>query len=106
MIAAHHAGPLRLSEGTARDLLIGIQYVGHGGHTIRSGGRVVKNVAGYDLMKLMNGSFGTLGIITEVAFKARPIPGNYTLAIALAAGRHKRVCRRTRTPRRGTLRAS
>lgn len=82
MIAAHHAGPLRLSEGTARDLLIGIQYVGHGGHTIRSGGRVVKNVAGYDLMKLMNGSFGTLGIITEVAFKVRPIPGNYTLAIA------------------------
>jgi len=82
LIAAHHAGPLRLSEGTARDLLIGIQYVGRGGRTIRSGGRVVKNVAGYDLMKLMNGSFGTLGIITEVAFKVRPIPGNYTLALA------------------------
>jgi glycolate oxidase FAD binding subunit len=82
MIAANHAGPLRLSEGTARDLLIGIQYVGHGGRAIRSGGRVVKNVAGYDLMKLMNGSFGTLGIITEVSFKVRPIPGNYTLALA------------------------
>ncbi|MFZ1887809.1 MAG: FAD-binding oxidoreductase [Candidatus Binataceae bacterium] len=82
MIAAHQAGPLRLSEGTARDLLIGIQYVGHGGRTIRSGGRVVKNVAGYDLMKLMNGSFGTLGIITEVSFKVRPIPGNYAVAIA------------------------
>ncbi|MHB8382088.1 MAG: FAD-binding oxidoreductase [Candidatus Binataceae bacterium] len=82
LVAAHHAGPLRLSEGTARDLLIGIQYVGHSGRTIRSGGRVVKNVAGYDLMKLMNGSFGTLGIITEVAFKVRPIPGNYTLALA------------------------
>ncbi len=82
MVAAHHAGPLRLSEGTARDLLIGIQYVGHGGRTIRSGGRVVKNVAGYDLMKLMNGSFGTLGIMTEVAFKVRPIPGNYTLALS------------------------
>ncbi|MGH7780972.1 MAG: FAD-binding oxidoreductase [Candidatus Binataceae bacterium] len=82
LIAAHHAGPLRLSEGTARDLLIGIQYVGHGGQTIRSGGRVVKNVAGYDLMKLMNGSFGTLGIITEAAFKVRPAPGNYTLALA------------------------
>ena len=82
LMAAHHAGPLRLSEGTARDLLIGIQYVGHGGRTIRSGGRVVKNVAGYDLMKLMNGSFGTLGIITEVSFKVRPIPGNYTLALA------------------------
>ena len=82
LIAAHHAGPLRLSEGTARDLLIGIQYVGHGGRLIRSGGRVVKNVAGYDLMKLMNGSFGTLGIITEAAFKVRPIPDNYTLALA------------------------
>lgn len=82
MIAAHQAGPLRLSEGTARDLLIGVQYVGHGGRAIRSGGRVVKNVAGYDLMKLMNGSFGTLGIITEAAFKVRPIPGNYTLALA------------------------
>ena len=82
MIAAHHAGPLRLSEGTARDLLIGIQFIGHGGAMIRSGGRVVKNVAGYDFMKLMNGSFGTLGIITEAAFKVRPIPELYTLAIA------------------------
>jgi glycolate oxidase FAD binding subunit len=82
LIAAHHAGPLRLSEGTARDLLIGIQYAGHGGRLIRSGGRVVKNVAGYDLMKLMNGSFGTLGIITEAAFKVRPIPENYALAVA------------------------
>ena len=82
MIAAHHAGPLRLSEGTARDLLIGIQFIGHGGAMIRSGGRVVKNVAGYDFMKLMNGSFGTLGIITEAAFKVRPIPEFYALAIA------------------------
>ena len=86
LVAAHQAGPLRLSEGTSRDLLIGIQYVGHRGRVVRSGGRVVKNVAGYDLMKLMNGSFGTLGIITEAAFKVRPIPGNYTVALAQFPG--------------------
>ncbi|HYB91497.1 MAG TPA: FAD-binding oxidoreductase [Candidatus Binataceae bacterium] len=82
LIAAHHAGPLRLSEGTVRDLVIGIDYVGHGGIVVRGGGRVVKNVAGYDLMKVMGGSFGTLGIITQAAFKVRPIPENYTLALA------------------------
>ena len=81
LIGAAHAGPLRLSEGTVRDLLIGLQFVGHGGNVIRAGGRVVKNVAGYDLMKVMTGSFGTLGIVTEATFKVRPIPENYSLAI-------------------------
>ncbi len=82
LIGATHAGPLRLSEGTVRDLLIGIQFVGHGGHIVRAGGRVVKNVAGYDLMKVLTGSFGTLGLVTEATFKVRPIPENYTLAVA------------------------
>lgn len=82
LIGAAHAGPLRLLEGTVRDLLIGIQYVGAGGRVVRAGGRVVKNVAGYDLMKVMTGSFGTLGIVTEATFKVRPIPENYTLAVA------------------------
>jgi glycolate oxidase FAD binding subunit len=81
LIGASHAGPLRLSEGTSRDLLIGVRFVGHGGAVIRSGGRVVKNVAGYDLMKLMGGSFGTLGIVTEATFKVRPIPTDYCLAV-------------------------
>ena len=81
LIAASHAGPLRLSEGTSRDLLVGIRFVGHGGRQIHGGGRVVKNVAGYDLMKVMGGSFGTLGIITEVTFKVRPLPPRYSLAI-------------------------
>jgi len=80
LIAASHSGPLRLSEGTARDLLIGIRYVGHGGNVVHGGGRVVKNVAGYDLMKVMGGSFGTLGTITEATFKVRPIPEHYALA--------------------------
>ena len=81
LIAASHAGPLRLSEGTSRDLLIGIRFVGHDGAQIHGGGRVVKNVAGYDLMKVMGGSFGTLGIITEATFKVRPLPARYSLAI-------------------------
>ena len=81
MVGASHAGPTRLSEGTVRDLLIGVAFVGRGGRLARGGGRVVKNVAGYDLMKVMTGSFGTLGIVVEAAFKVRPIPENYTLAV-------------------------
>lgn len=82
LLGAAQAGPLRLSEGTPRDLLIGVRFVGHRGRAVHGGGRVVKNVAGYDLMKLMTGSFGTLGIITEAAFKLRPIPEGYTLGTA------------------------
>lgn len=77
LIAGAKTGPLRLSEGTVRDLLIGIAYVGREGRVVRAGGRVVKNVTGYDLMKVMIGSFGTLGIITEAAFKIRPVPARY-----------------------------
>jgi glycolate oxidase FAD binding subunit len=81
LVSAAKSGPLRLSEGGVRDLLIGIRFVGHGGRLIHGGGRVVKNVAGYDLMKVMTGAFGTLGIITETIFKVRPLLENYSLAI-------------------------
>ena len=81
IIGAAQAGPLRHSEGLVRDLLIGIQFVGHQGRVVRAGGRVVKNVAGYDLMKLMTGSFGTLGIVTEATFKIRPLPQFYAVAL-------------------------
>jgi len=81
LIGAAKAGPLRLSEGAVRDLLIGVRFVGHGGRIVRAGGRVVKNVTGYDLMKVMTGSHGTLGIVIEASFKVRPMPERYTMAV-------------------------
>jgi len=73
-IATDASGPLRLSQGKVRDLLIGVKVVLADGTLVKGGGRVVKNVAGYDLMKLFTGSFGTLGTVVEATFKARPHP--------------------------------
>ena len=74
LIAADLSGPLRASQGTVRDLLIGLRVVGGDGAVIRGGGRVVKNVAGYDLPKLHVGALGTVGVIVEATFKVRPRP--------------------------------
>jgi len=74
LIAADLNGPLRLSQGKVRDLLIGITVVRADGSVARGGGRVVKNVAGYDVGKLFTGSLGTLGVIVEATFKIRPRP--------------------------------
>jgi glycolate oxidase FAD binding subunit len=68
------AGPRRLRYGTPRDLLIGITIVRADGTVAKSGGKVVKNVAGYDLGKLLAGSAGTLGLITEAIFRLHPLP--------------------------------
>ncbi|MET8138884.1 FAD-binding oxidoreductase [Sphaerisporangium sp. NPDC005288] len=73
-LAAATAGPRRLRYGTARDLLIGITVVLADGTVAHSGGKVVKNVAGYDLGKLFTGSLGTLGVITEATFRLHPLP--------------------------------
>jgi glycolate oxidase FAD binding subunit len=86
MLGAAQSGPLRLSAGNVRDFLIGVQFTGHGGSSVRAGGRVVKNVAGYDLMKVMIGSFGTLGIVTEAVFKLRPLPEMYAIALSYHGG--------------------
>ncbi|WP_433326240.1 FAD-binding oxidoreductase [Spirillospora sp. CA-294931] len=73
-IATGAAGPLRLLYGSPRDLVIGLTVVRADGAVARSGGKVVKNVAGYDLGRLFCGSFGTLGVIVEATFRLHPVP--------------------------------
>ena len=74
VLAANASGPRRHLYGTARDLLIGVTVVTADGAIVRGGGKVVKNVAGYDLPKLFVGSYGTLGVIVEATVKLRPLP--------------------------------
>jgi glycolate oxidase FAD binding subunit len=74
VVASGLAGPRRLRYGTPRDLLIGITIVRADGTVAKSGGKVVKNVAGYDLGKLFAGSAGTLGLITDATFRLHPLP--------------------------------
>jgi glycolate oxidase FAD binding subunit len=73
-LATNLSGPRRVGFGSARDLLIGITLVRADGVVAKAGGRVVKNVAGYDLGKLLIGSFGTLGVVTEAVFRLHPQP--------------------------------
>ena len=72
--ATNASGPARLRYGSARDCVLGMRVVQSSGTVVKSGGKVVKNVAGYDLNKLYLGSFGTLGVITEVSLKLQPLP--------------------------------
>jgi glycolate oxidase FAD binding subunit len=74
MLAANVAGPRRMKVGAARDHFLGFSAVSGRGETFKSGGRVVKNVTGYDLSKLMAGSWGTLAVMTEVTIKVLPRP--------------------------------
>jgi len=74
IVATNDSGNLRLRYGSLRNLIIGMTIVLADGTVARSGGKVVKNVAGYDLHKLMTGAFGTLGIITQVTFRLHSIP--------------------------------
>jgi glycolate oxidase FAD binding subunit len=80
-IAGNISGSRRFGHGTLRDYVIGISIVNDRGEEAKAGGRVVKNVAGYDLMKLFTGSLGTLGIISQVTLKVKPLPGDSKLVL-------------------------
>ena len=97
ILATADTGSWRQRYGGIRDLVLGIAFVRGDGAIAKAGGKVVKNVAGYDLMKLLIGSYGTLGIITEVTFRTYPIPeASQTIAITGAASAIAEVIKQLR----------
>jgi glycolate oxidase FAD binding subunit len=74
IVATASTGSLRHRYGGLRDMCLGISFVRSDGELVKAGGRVVKNVAGYDLMKLLTGAYGTLGIISQLTFRLYPLP--------------------------------
>ncbi len=112
VMAANVSGPRRYGFGTLRDYVIGISVINDQGQETKAGGRVVKNVAGYDLCKLHVGALGTLGIISQATLKLRPLPEESALVVchceagelesilnALHASRTRPVCIDVLNPR-------
>ncbi|MCU0646216.1 MAG: FAD-binding oxidoreductase [bacterium] len=90
IVSANSSGPWRLRYGVCRDLVLGLKVVQPDGTVIRTGGKTVKNVAGYDLSKLFIGSMGTLGVITEITFKLFPLPAD-SLSICVGFNSFERI---------------
>lgn len=94
LVATADSGPLRHAFGSLRGLVIGVTFVLADGTVAKSGGQVIKNVAGYDLAKLLHGSLGTLGVITEVVLRLHPVPpATVTVAVPGDARRALRIAR-------------
>ena len=101
IIASQDAGAWRHRYGGVRDMVLGIHFVRADGERVKAGGRVVKNVAGYDLMKLLTGSFGTLGVIAQVTLRLYPLPEASTTRVL--TGMAAAIAQATQTLLRGTL---
>ena len=85
VVATALSGAQRPGYGTPRNFVIGMRVVLADGQLVKAGGRVVKNVAGYDMCKLFTGSYGTLGIITELTFKLRPLPASEITVLSVGS---------------------
>ncbi|MBI4164701.1 MAG: FAD-binding oxidoreductase, partial [Acidobacteria bacterium] len=109
MAATNAAGPLRLAYGAPRDIVLGMKIATTQGQVIKTGGRVVKNVTGYDTGKLLIGSYGTLGVIAEVSLKLFPLPparATYVLTagtLGIARDLRRRILSSPLTPARFVL---
>jgi glycolate oxidase FAD binding subunit len=109
IVATNATGPLRLYYGAPRDMVLGMKIATVAGKVVKAGGRVVKNVAGYDIAKLLIGSHGTLGVIVETSFKLFPLPAEReTFVIAagtlgIARDLRRRILQSPLTPLRMVL---
>jgi glycolate oxidase FAD binding subunit len=109
ILATNASGPLRLLYGAPRDMVLGMKIATTEGKVIKTGGRVVKNVAGYDLAKLLVGSYGTLGVIVEASFKLFPLPSERatfalsTGALSIARDLRRRILQSPLQPMRVVL---